>query len=102
MMQEDTHLFQGMRRDNHPIRQDSKFLWDARNIRFTAVEDNTLLSITNERGTSDSLANFSGKYLGHCIIGEYLIIFTYNVSDNLNHIYRINKQSLVSEPIYSG
>lgn len=101
-MQEDTHLFQGMRRDNHPIRQDSKFLWDARNIRFTAVEDNTLLSITNERGTSDSLANFSGKYLGHCIIGEYLIIFTYNVSDNLNHIYRINKQSLVSEPIYSG
>ena len=102
MMQEDTHLFQGMRRDNHPIRQDSKFLWDARNIRFTAVEDNTLLSITNERGTSDSLANLRGKYLGHCIIGEYLIIFTYNVSDSLNHIYRINKQSLVSEPIYSG
>lgn len=102
MMQEDTHLFQGMRRDNHPIRQDSKFLWDARNIRFTAVEDNTLLSITNEKGTSDSLANFKGKYLGHCIIGDYLIIFTYDVSDNLNHIYRVSKGSLQVESLYAG
>ena len=102
MMQEDTHLFQGMRRDNHPIRQDNKFLWDARNIRFTAVEDDTLLSITNEKGTSESLDNFTGSYLGHCIIGDYLIVFTYNVSDNQNYIYRVYKNNLQPEILYTG
>lgn len=102
MMQEDTHIFQGMRRDNHPIRQDSKFLWDARNIRFTAIDDNTLLSITNEKGTSDSLGSFSGKYLGHCVIGDYLVIFTYLESSKQNYIYRVNKQTLASETLYSG
>lgn len=102
-MQEDAHLFQGMRRDNHPIRQDSKFLWDARNIRFTAVEDDTLLSITNERGTSDPLTSFYGKYLGHCILGEYLILFTYDMSNNQNYIYRINKGTISDvEILYSG
>ena len=50
-MQQDNHVFQGLRRDNHQIRQDAKFLWDAHNIRFTARDDNTLLSMTNERGT---------------------------------------------------
>lgn len=102
-MQEDTHLFQGMRRDNHPIRQDSKFLWDARNIRFTAVEDNTLLSITNEKGTSEPITNFYGDYLGHCVIGDYLIVFTYDKSDSQNYIYRISNSALETiEILYSG
>ena len=52
-MQEDNHIFQGLRRDNHQIRQDAKFLWDAHNIRFTARDDNTLLS--NEIKTCDNI-----------------------------------------------
>lgn len=102
MMHEDTHLFQGMRRDNHPIRQGSNFLWDAKNIRFTAIKEDTSLSITNERGTSDILNSFTGKYLGHCTIGEYLIVFTYNRQDNQNRIYRVHKQSLQPEVLFSG
>ena len=57
-MQEDNHIFQGLRRDNHQIRQETKFLWDAHNIRITNREDNTLLSITNEKGTSNELKTF--------------------------------------------
>ena len=88
MTKEDTHLFQGMRRDNHPVRQDSKYLWDARNIRFTATDDNTLLSITNEKGTSH-ITDIEGTYIGHCVIGEYIVIFTRH--DNTNKIYRIDR-----------
>lgn len=90
-----------MRRDNHPIRQDNRFLWDARNIRFTAVDDNTLMSITNEKGTSGPLVVFPGSYRGHCMIGKYLVVFICS-SDGLSKIYRIDKETLVSEVLYSG
>lgn len=90
-MKEETHIFQGMRRDNHQIRQDGKFLWDAHNIRITNREDNTLLSITNEKGTSDSLVEFQGYYVGHCVLGKYLVVFTANDDSSDNYIYRVEK-----------
>lgn len=94
-MQEDNHVFQGLRRDNHQIRQDDKFLWDAHNIRLTNREDNTLLSITNEKGTSDSLVEFQGYYVGHCVLGKYLIVFTANNDGYDNYIYRVEKDSTI-------
>lgn len=91
MMREENHIFQGMRRDNHPIKQDGKFLWDARNIRITNREDNTLFSITNEKGTSDSLVEFQGYYVGHCVLGKYLVVFTANKDASYCTIYRVEK-----------
>lgn len=90
-MQEDNHVFQGLRRDNHQIRQDAKFLWDAHNIRITNREDNTLLSLTNEKGTSDSLVEFQGYYVGHCVLGKYLVVFTANDDGSDNYIYRVER-----------
>ena len=90
-MQEDNHIFQGLRRDNHQIRQDAKFLWDAHNIRITNREDNTLLSLTNEKGTSGELMTFQGYYVGHCVLGKYLVVFTANDDGSDNYIYRIEK-----------
>lgn len=90
-MQEDNHVFQGLRRDNHQIRQDAKFLWDAHNIRITNREDNTLLSLTNEKGTSDSLVEFQGYYVGHCVLGKYLVVFTANDDASDCTIYRVEK-----------
>lgn len=90
-MQEDNHVFRGLRRDNHQIRQDAKFLWDAHNIRITSREDNTLLSLTNEKGTSDSLVEFQGYYVGHCVLGKYLVVFTANDDSSDNYIYRVEK-----------
>lgn len=90
-MKEETHIFQGMRRDNHQIRQDGKFLWDAHNIRITNREDNTLLSLTNEKGTSDSLVEFQGYYVGHCVLGKYLVVFTANDDASDCTIYRVEK-----------
>lgn len=89
-MQEDNHIFQGLRRDNHQIRQDSKFLWDAHNIRITNRDDSTLLSLSNERGTSDALVTFKGEYVGHCVIGKYLVVFT-AIDGGAIYIYRVEK-----------
>lgn len=97
MIKEETHIFQGMKRDSHQIRQDNKYLWDARNIRITNREDNTLLSITNEKGTSDSLLTLKSKYVGHCVLGDYLIVFTGNENKSNNHIYRISKDNKVTD-----
>lgn len=90
-MQEDNHIFQGLRRDNHQIRQDAKFLWDAHNIRLTNRDDNTLLSITNEKGTSAPLITFEKLYVGHCVLGKYLIVFTASEDDGESYIYRVEK-----------
>lgn len=76
MIKEDNHVFQGMRRGRHPIKQENGALWDAHNIRITDKEDNTLFSITNEKGTSEPLVTLKGNYVGHCVINNYLVVFT--------------------------
>lgn len=97
-MQEENHIFQGLKRDNHEIRQEGQYLWNAHNIRLTNREDSTLLSITNEKGTSPELITFpEGRYVGHCVLGKYLVVFTHDrstvgdkVMDNCC-IYRVEK-----------
>ena len=90
-MKEENHVFQGLKRDNHQIRQKSEFLWDAHNIRLTNREDNTLLSITNEKGTSGPLSYFLKSYVGHCVLGKYLVVFTANETSGYSYIYRVDK-----------
>ena len=107
-MNQDYHIFQGMRQDNPPIRQEAKFLWDAYNIRLTNRGDNSIFSISNEKGNT-SILTLDDYYVGHCVIGEYLIIFTV-VKGTLapgvkrkTNIYRIDKnfkvKTLVSTPL---
>ena len=91
MMKEETHVFQGMRRDNHQIKQDGKFLWDAHNIRITNREDNTLLSLTNEKGTLSTGLTFREFYVGHCVLGKYLIVFTATEDDGYSYIYKVER-----------
>ena len=97
-MNQDYHIFQGMRQDNPPIRQEAKFLWDAYNIRLTNRGDNSIFSISNEKGNTNILT-LDDYYVGHCVIGEYLIIFTV-VKGTLapevkrkTNIYRIDKKT---------
>ena len=88
-------VIQGMQSDTAPSRADSKFAYENMNIRMTAMADKTLLAITNEKGNKKFLpkteegANVSilGKYVGHCVVGKYLVLFT---TDNLDRIYRLH------------
>ena len=93
-MNQDYHVFQGMRQDNPPIRQNTNFLWDAYNIRLTNRGDNSLLNVSNEKGNRE-LLTLEGRYVGHCIVGDYLVVFTVSRNRvNKNYytsIYRIDK-----------
>ena len=97
------HTFNGMQRDidipMHPV----NILYDAHNIRLTAREDDTLLAITNERGTLD-LGSIvcEGTYLGHCLLNNYLVVFT--TSDDYDNIYRIDlgKADPEIDTLYQG
>lgn len=72
----ESHTFTGMQRDFAAIKQPAQFLYDARNIRLTAREGDSLLSITNEKGTVDTTISVPGTYLGHSLLNEYLVVFS--------------------------
>lgn len=100
MIKTDAHIFGGMQRDRSVSKQSPEFLWDALNIRMTARDGDTLLSITNEKGTSvvkDSSSvtpkdiEFKGTYLGNCVINNYLIVFT--TDNSKDYIYRVDKSN---------
>ena len=94
MKQTENHIFQGLKRDNHQIRQKTEFLWDALNIRITNRDDSTLFSITNEKGTTGPIVTLIGsKYVGHCVLGKYLIVFTTRLDDKFPSIHRIEKDN---------
>lgn len=99
-----THIFQGMQRDTHPINQKPEFLWEAHNVRITNRDDDTLLSITNEKGNKLvwELPYINEKYVGHCAIDKYIVLFT--IADTVMSIYRISKKEDAFEYIqlFSG
>lgn len=100
----DQHIFGGMQRDLSISKQKPEFLWDAHNIRLTAREGDTMLSITNEKGTSEiSNVSFAGKFLGYCVLDNYLVVFTADVQNNTDYIYRIDKNdNYKQETLFKG
>ena len=99
---QENHIFSGVQRDlsisKHPI----QFLYDARNIRLTAREGDTLLSITNEQGTADTSLTVTGTYLGHCLLNQYLVVFTRDAANNKDYIYRIDLENISSTILYGS
>lgn len=118
MMQVENHTFASLQQDISISKQDAQYLIDAHNIRITAREGETLLSVTNERGPKelklvDSYGDklpISGTIIGHCTINNYLILFTTADSDSegnmqqTDYIYRIDMSKKDPEVfvLYSG
>ena len=80
-----SHVIQGMQKDTSKSKLSKEFAFDAKNIRITAREDNTLLTITNEKGNKQ-LKSILGYYLGHCVLNNQLILFT-TVREGVDIIY---------------
>ena len=99
-LKSDPHIFSGMQRDMAVSRHKAESLWDAHNIRFTARDGDTLLSITNEKGTTELPLNTTlcGTYLGHCVINDYTVVFT--KSPTLDYIYKVTGNNV--EVLYAG
>ena len=101
------HSFTGMQRDMSIAKHPSSFLYDAHNIRLTARGEDTLLTITNERGPSYAGVEIKGTYLGHCLLGKYLTVFSTGGleedDDTLrDYITRINLSTKESVVLYKG
>lgn len=96
----------GMQKDNSISAFDPKYSYDNKNIRITSLDDNTQLSVVNEKGTSllsvintsdGDLFTIIGKPIGYNVIGEELILFTTQSTEEdittstNNNIYKLNR-----------
>lgn len=102
MMKDDRHTFKGMGRSTHQIRQDSSLLWDAYNINLEEHNGDTRFSITNLKKDEEVNIDLSeyGSYVGHCVVGDYLVIFSSDT--DYSNIVRIrkNKDTLTPELLF--
>lgn len=97
----DLHIIKGMQKDISVSKANAEFAFDAMNIRLTAREGNTLLSVTNEKGNKEVPINTLGEavtiegiVIGKEIINNYLILFTTSTDENPEYrdrIYRLEK-----------
>ena len=97
----DLHIIKGMQKDISVSKANAEFAFDAMNIRLTAREGNTLLSVTNEKGNKEVPINTLGEavtiegiVIGKEIINNYLILFTTSIEESPEYrdrIYRLEK-----------
>ena len=87
-IQMEPHSFKGMQRDLSKSKFSPEFVFEAMNIRLTAREDNTLLSVTNEKGNAEVTLSIpiEGTVIGHYVLNNYLVLFTTGLVDR---IYRL-------------
>ena len=108
-IQQEPHLIKGIQRDLSVSKFNAEFAFDAQNIRITARDSNTLLSVSNERGnkeiplfnSSGSTVQLDGILLGYKELNDYIILFTKGTKDN---IYRLENKNEFFEvfTLYSG
>lgn len=112
----------GMKRDQSNNLPAENFAYENMNIRLTANADESLLSVTNEKGTklqsitdkgynttyqievggqivTKSIA-IQGVLLGHCVLNKYLILFTTETVNKIktDYIYRLVKSDDLRHP----
>lgn len=91
--QVEQHIFKGMQRDLTRSKFSPEFAFDAMNIRLTAREDNTLMAVTNEKGTKEiplyeegNPTIIEGVIIGYNVLNNYITLFT---SGSIDRIYRL-------------
>lgn len=80
----------GMNRDMSKSKLSSEYMYDAMNIRITARENSTMLSVTNEKGNKEvtiTPTSIQGTYLGNAILNDYVILFT--TANGTDRIYKL-------------
>ena len=108
MKKRETHIVKGMSRDLAVHRFDPNLVVDARNIRITTVKENsTLLSVTNEKGTSEfalSGDDIAGTIIGSAVLNNILVLFT--TQGTTDRIYKLvfssDYTSAVSYKLFEG
>lgn len=100
----------GMQRDLSESSFNPKFAYENKNIRITALDGNTLLSITNEKGTKNLHINdvdsIEGVTIGQAVIDKELVLFTTSnnelTPDRIYKLYFDADNTLHGELLYAG
>lgn len=91
----ERHIMTGMARDMSPARFNENFVFDARNIRITAMNGNSsLMSVTNEKGTKQFVIRdnvITGTPIGTAVFENTLILFTKGDTDNIYKLEFFNE-----------
>ena len=96
----------GMNRDLSISKVGESSAYENHNIRILARDNDTLLSVTNERGNKEIPLNdvIEGTLLGWNVLNEHIILFTHEASGT-DRIYRIDYHddgSFLSDLLFSG
>lgn len=95
----------GMTRDLSPSKTPNDFAYEIRNLRLTAQEDSTMLTLVSEKSnrqytvTGDSPV---GKIIGYCTLNNYLVLFTYYHEKLTNIIYRLELDTTALVPTFDS
>lgn len=111
MIKQDLHIFTGMQQDLPDSKFKENLLKEANNIRLTSKDAQSTLNITGELGTAEitivfpdesNISAIQGTYLGHCILGKYLVLFTHdsNKGSSPDFIYRIDISNIEEVGMY--
>lgn len=81
----------GMNRDLSISKAGESSAYENHNIRITASDHDTLLSVTNERGTKeiDLNSTIEGTLIGWNVLNKHIIFFTHE-DPNVDRIYRVD------------
>ncbi len=97
----------GMNRDLSNSNFSAEFAFENRNIRITPTDDNTLLSLCNEKGPAPTSITGVGQYLtgipiGYSVLENTLIIFT--TTNSIDRIFKLwyENDTLKGEEIFVG
>ena len=99
MLKQEQHIIKGMTRDLTVSKFNPEFAYECKNIRITARDNSTLLTVTNERGNSElsiltsngNPLQVQGTLIGYNVLNNYVTLFTTGDKDR---IYRLeNKQT---------
>jgi|GEM_PF-5909210 len=87
---------QGMMMDMDRSKFNPDFIYHGMNIRLDSIDGETLMAITNEKGTkyqevllNNSPTTLLGVCIGYCVVNDYLVLFT--LSTGSEKIYRVDK-----------
>lgn len=86
-----TLINRGMNRDMSVSKIDGSSAYENRNIRITVRDNDTMLSVTNERGNKevDLGTLIAGELLGWNVLNNHIILFTHE-GESTDRIYRID------------
>jgi len=83
----------GMNRDLSISKTDKTTAYENYNVRIIARDEDTLLSVTNERGNIvyELTGQIAGELVGWNVLNGHIILFTHeNSGTNPDHIYRVD------------